>query len=58
MRTALVLLFLLALAAIPGSLLPQHPTNPVTDIGLAAPVRPHDGGDAVAVKFQFGAVAK
>jgi cytochrome c biogenesis protein len=29
MRTALVLLFLLALAAVPGSLLPQRPLNPV-----------------------------
>ena len=29
MRTALVLLFALALAAIPGSLVPQRPTNPV-----------------------------
>lgn len=29
MRTALVLLFLLALAAIPGSLLPQRPVNPI-----------------------------
>ena len=28
MRTALVLLFLLALAAVPGSLLPQRPLNP------------------------------
>lgn len=29
MRTALVLLFLLALAAVPGSLLPQRPLNPI-----------------------------
>ena len=29
MRTALVLLFALALAAVPGSLLPQRPTSPV-----------------------------
>ena len=29
MRTALVLLFLLALASIPGSLLPQRPLNPI-----------------------------
>src|SRR5436305_14782140 len=28
MRTALILLFLLALAAVPGSLLPQRPLNP------------------------------
>ncbi len=28
MRTALVLLFLLAVAAVPGSLLPQRPLNP------------------------------
>lgn len=30
MRTALILLFLLALAAVPGSLLPQRPLNPAT----------------------------
>ena len=30
MRTALVLLFLLAVAAVPGSLLPQRPLNPST----------------------------
>ncbi len=36
MRTALVLLFLLALAAVPGSLLPQRPLNPTkTDNYLA-----------------------
>jgi cytochrome c biogenesis protein len=29
MRTALVLLFLLALASVPGSLLPQRPLNPI-----------------------------
>ena len=29
MRTALMLLFLLALAAVPGSLLPQHGVNPI-----------------------------
>ena len=29
MRTALVLLFLLALASVPGSLLPQRGTNPI-----------------------------
>ncbi|SOD70632.1 cytochrome c biogenesis protein [Jatrophihabitans sp. GAS493] len=29
MRTALILLFLLAVAAVPGSLLPQRPLNPV-----------------------------
>src|SRR5579875_2962515 len=28
MRTALILLFLLAVAAVPGSLLPQRPINP------------------------------
>ena len=28
MRTALILLFLLAVAAVPGSLLPQRPLNP------------------------------
>ena len=29
MRTALLLLFLLAIAAVPGSLLPQRPVNPL-----------------------------
>src|SRR5207244_7911780 len=29
MRTALILLFLLALASIPGSLIPQRPVDPV-----------------------------
>ncbi|MBN9620422.1 MAG: cytochrome c biogenesis protein ResB, partial [Actinobacteria bacterium] len=28
MRTALILLFLLAVAAVPGSILPQRPLNP------------------------------
>ena len=39
MRTALLLLFLLALAAIPGSLLPQHGVNPVkvADFRVAHP---------------------
>lgn len=39
MRTALVLLFALALAAIPGSLVPQRPTNPlkVADFVAANP---------------------
>jgi cytochrome c biogenesis protein len=37
MRTALVLLFLLAVAAVPGSLLPQRPLNPTkTDAYIAA----------------------
>jgi cytochrome c biogenesis protein len=36
MRTALILLFLLAVAAVPGSLLPQRPLNPAkTDAYLA-----------------------
>ncbi|MDA9017075.1 cytochrome c biogenesis protein ResB, partial [Actinomycetota bacterium] len=29
MKTALILLFLLALASIPGSILPQRGTNPI-----------------------------
>ena len=29
MRTALILLFILALAAIPGSFVPQRPVNPI-----------------------------
>ena len=37
MRTALILLFLLAVAAVPGSLLPQRPLNPgKTDAYIAA----------------------
>jgi cytochrome c biogenesis protein len=37
MRTALILLFLLAVAAVPGSLLPQRPLNPTkTDSYLAS----------------------
>ena len=37
MRTALILLFLLAVAAVPGSLLPQRPLNPAnTDAYIAA----------------------
>ncbi len=37
MRTALILLFLLAVAAVPGSLLPQRPLNPTrTDSYIAA----------------------
>jgi cytochrome c biogenesis protein len=37
MRTALVLLFLLAIAAVPGSLLPQRPLNPTkTDAYIAS----------------------
>jgi cytochrome c biogenesis protein len=37
MRTALILLFLLAIAAVPGSLLPQRPLNPTkTDAYLAS----------------------
>ncbi len=40
MRTALVLLFALALAAVPGSLIPQRPVNPirVSDFVAANPV--------------------
>ena len=36
MRTALILLFLLALAAVPGSLLPQERTNPLAVTGWKA----------------------
>ncbi|MGD7734016.1 cytochrome c biogenesis protein ResB [Propionibacteriaceae bacterium G57] len=35
MRTALVLLFLLALAAIPGSLIPQQPVSPIRVLDFA-----------------------
>ena len=37
MRTALVLLFLLAVAAVPGSLLPQRPLNPPRSQAYLAP---------------------
>lgn len=40
MRTALVLLFLLALAAVPGSLYPQRPENPST---VLAYIQAHPG---------------
>ena len=52
MRTALVLLFLLALASVPGSLLPQRPLNPakvdawrhnVEESGLTDWAELHDG---------------
>src|ERR1700710_2208825 len=37
MRTALILLFLLAIAAVPGSILPQRPLNPTkTDAYIAS----------------------
>ncbi|MFY1004953.1 cytochrome c biogenesis protein ResB, partial [Escherichia coli] len=38
MRTALILLAVLGVAAVPGSLLPQRPTNPV---GVADYLRAH-----------------
>jgi cytochrome c biogenesis protein len=36
MRTALILLFLLAIAAVPGSLLPQRPLNPTKTVSYIA----------------------
>lgn len=44
MRTALVLLFLLALASVPGSLLPQRPLNPIK---VDQYVRDHPGWSRV-----------
>ena len=37
-------------------LLAQHPTDGVAEVGLAAAVRSHDGGDAGAVEPHFGFV--
>ena len=39
-----------------GGLLAEHPTDGVAQVGLAAAVGAHDGGDAAAVEPQFGAV--
>ncbi len=57
MRTALILLFLLAVAAVPGSLLPQRPLNPdKTNAYVAA----HGGWgrflDAIGMFDVFGSV--
>src|SRR4029077_6395110 len=41
-----------------GRLLAQHPRDGVRDIGLAATVRANDGGHAVPMKLEFGAVAE
>jgi len=37
---------------------PEHPTNGVAQVGLSAPVRAHDGGNAAAIESQLGPVAK
>ena len=39
-------------------LLAEHPTDGVTQIRLAAPVRTNDGRDAAAIEPKFGAIAK
>ena len=56
MRTALVLLFLLALASVPGSLLPQRPLNPAK---VDAYLRTHGGWgrflDRIGMFDVFGA---
>ena len=41
-----------------GALLAQHPADGVGDVRLAAAVRTHNGGDAVTVELQLGAVAE
>src|SRR5208283_2643280 len=41
-----------------GGLLAQHPGDGIRDVGLAATVGPDDGGDAVPVKLEVGAIAK
>ena len=41
-----------------GRLFAQHPTDGIADVRLAAAVRPHDGGDALAVEAQLGALAE
>src|SRR3954447_25826378 len=62
MRTALVLLFLLALAAIPGSLLPQHNLNEdkvrqyYVDHPSIAPVLERIGGFDVFASVWFSAI--
>ena len=50
MRTALILLFLLAVAAVPGSLLPQRPLNPAKTHAYIADARRlgHDSSTASA----------
>src|SRR5207237_6011 len=41
-----------------GRLFAQHPGDGVGNIRLAAPIGPHNGGNAFAMEFQLGAVAK
>ena len=41
-----------------GRLFAQHPGDGVGNIRLAAPIGPHNGGNAFAMEFQFSAVAK
>src|SRR5581483_2660517 len=57
MRTALILLFLLAVAAVPGSLLPQRPLNPSK---TASYIAAHGGWgrflDAIGMFDVFGSV--
>src|SRR5256885_15476237 len=50
MRTALVLLFLLALAAMPGALLPQRQLNPIK---VADYIAAHGGGGRVLDPLPF-----
>jgi cytochrome c biogenesis protein len=57
MRTALILLFLLAVAAVPGSLLPQRPLNPTK---TSAYIKSHGGWgrflDSIGMFDVFGSV--
>ena len=39
-------------------LLAEHPTDRVTEIRLAAPVRANDGRNAAAIESKLGAIAK
>ena len=41
-----------------GRLFAEHPTDGIADVGLAAAVRTDDGGDALPVEAQLGALAK
>ena len=41
-----------------GGLFAQDPTDGIADIALAAAVGADDGGDAIAVEAEFGAIAK
>ena len=41
-----------------GGLFSQHPSDGIAEVGLAAAIRSDDGGDALTVESQLGALAK